>query len=154
MQVVPGGRYFTTRNGSSIIAWRMPVGEMDDPTEYGFRMVGAHTDSLCLKFKPLLVLHCNDYLQLGVEVYGNATLNRGVVIKVNANQRYAGTGETNATFLKLAAQVEASVQTFVVRTLDVSAPQWAMHSIREVAGTTDAYQLGHILSRFFTDPRV
>ena len=81
-------------------------------------------------------------------------LNRGVVTKVNANQRYAGTGETSAIFLKLAAQVEASVQTFVVRILDVSVPQWAMHSIREVAGTTDVSQLGHISSRFFTDPRV
>ena len=89
---------------------------------------------------------------LGIAVLG--PLNRGVVIKVNANQRYAGTGETIAIFLKLVAQVKASVQTFVVRTLDVSVPQWAMHSIREIAGTTDAYRLGHILSRFFIDPRV
>ena len=386
-QVVPGGRYFTTRNGSSIIAWRMPGGGMDDLAEYGFRMVGAHTDSPCLKLKPRPVLHRNGYLQLGVEVYGGALLNpwfdrdlsiagrvayetetgmiahalidfrepvavipslaihldreantnrsinaqtyvpplagqsdappdfgallkarleiaglsdvhrvldhdlllydtqpprliglhqdwiasarldnllscfagltalsdtttdfgallvcndheevgstsaagasgpmlahllerllpdadvrgrtlarsllvstdnahglhpnfadrhdanhapllnHGVVLKVNANQRYASTGETGAIFRKLAAEVEAPVQTFVmrsdlacgstigpltaaqigVRTLDVGVPQWAMHSIREVAGTTDAYQLSRLLSRFFTTPRV
>ena len=29
-----------------------------------------------------------------------------------------------------------------------------MHSIRETAGTTDAYQLSRILDRFFTTPRV
>ena len=386
-QVVPGGRYFTTRNGSSIIAWRMPGGGMDDLAEYGLRMVGAHTDSPCLKLKPRPVLHRNGYLQLGVEVYGGALLNpwfdrdlsiagrvayetetgtlahalidfrepvaiipslaihldreantnrsinaqtylpplvgqsgappdfgailkarleiaglsdvhrvldhdlllydtqpprliglhqewiasarldnllscfvgltalsdtttdfgallvcndheevgstsapgasgpmlahllerllpdadvrgrtlarsllvstdnahglhpnfadrhdanhapllnHGVVLKVNANQRYASTGETGAVFRKLAAEAEVPVQTFVmrsdmacgstigpltaaqigVRTLDVGVPQWAMHSIREVSGTTDAWQLSRLLGRFFTAPRV
>ena len=42
-----GGRYFTTRNDSSIIAWTMPAGET--LLETGFRMVGAHTDSPCLQ---------------------------------------------------------------------------------------------------------
>ena len=69
----PGGRYFTTRNGSSIIAWSMPrAGKLE---ESGLRMVGAHTDSPCLKVKPLPELHRQGYLQLGVEVYGGALLN-------------------------------------------------------------------------------
>lgn len=386
-QVEAGGRYFTTRNGSSIIAWRMPGGGTADLSARGFRMVGAHTDSPCLKLKPRPVLYRNGYLQLGVEVYGGVLLNpwfdrdlsiagrvsyetsagavshalidfrepvavipslaihldrdansnrsinaqiylppiiaqrdgtvdfgallearleadgvsdvrrvldhdlllydtqpprliglhqewiasarldnllscfvgltalsdtptdcgailvcndheevgsasaagasgpmlaqllerllpdpdargralarsllvstdnahglhpnfadrhdaahgpllnRGAVLKINANQRYASTGETGAIFRKLAAEVEAPVQTFVmrsdlacgstigpltaaqigVRTLDVGVPQWAMHSIREVAGTTDAYQLSRILGRFFTAARV
>ncbi|WP_020679721.1 M18 family aminopeptidase [Marinobacterium rhizophilum] len=69
----PGGRYFTTRNGSSIIAWSMPkAGKLE---ESGLRMVGAHTDSPCLKVKPAPELHRQGYLQLGVEVYGGALLN-------------------------------------------------------------------------------
>ncbi|MCP8686844.1 M18 family aminopeptidase [Marinobacterium sedimentorum] len=68
-----GGRYFTTRNGSSIIAWVMPNAAKLE--ESGLRMVGAHTDSPCLKVKPAPELHRNGYLQLGVEVYGGALLN-------------------------------------------------------------------------------
>ncbi|UTW13614.1 M18 family aminopeptidase [Marinobacterium rhizophilum] len=69
----PGGRYFTTRNGSSIIAWSMPATAKLE--ESGLRMVGAHTDSPCLKVKPAPELHRHGYLQLGVEVYGGALLN-------------------------------------------------------------------------------
>lgn len=387
-QVAPGGRYVTTRNDSSIIAWRMPADAgRAGLAESGFRMVGAHTDSPCLKLKPRPALHRNGYVQLGVEVYGGALLNpwfdrdlsvagrvsyetqagtvahalidfsepiavipslaihldrdanksrsinaqtylpplvgqgdrkpdfctllhskletdgvtdirrvldhelflydtqtpsligleqewiasarldnllscfvgltalletttergallvcndheevgsasasgasgpmltqmlarvlpdtgdraraiarsllistdnahgvhpnfpdrhdgnhgpllnHGVVIKLNANQRYASNSETSAIFRKLAADVDAPVQSFVVRsdiacgstigpltaaeigvrTLDVGVPQWAMHSIREVAGTADAYQLGRILQHFFAAARV
>ena len=69
----PGGRYYTTRNDSSIIAWTVPAGA--SVPERGLRMVGAHTDSPCLKVKPRPESHRNGYLQLSVEVYGGALLN-------------------------------------------------------------------------------
>ncbi|GGO80321.1 putative M18 family aminopeptidase 2 [Marinobacterium nitratireducens] len=69
----PGGRYYSTRNGSSIIAWRMPAAR--SLAESGLRMVGAHTDSPCLKVKPNPSLHRQGYLQLGLEVYGGVLLN-------------------------------------------------------------------------------
>ncbi len=72
-RIEPGGRYFTTRNDSSIIAWTMPT-RVPLP-ESGLRMAGAHTDSPCLKIKPRPESHKNGYLQLGVEVYGGALLN-------------------------------------------------------------------------------
>ena len=101
-------------------------------------------------------------------------LNQGVVIKLNANQRYASNSETSAIFRKLAADEDTPVQAFVVRsnmacgstigpltaaeigvrTLDVGVPQWAMHSIREVAGTADAFNLSRILRRFFGAERI
>lgn len=68
-----GGRYFTTRNDSSIIAWTMPAGAL--LAETGFRMVGAHTDSPCLKVKPQPELQRQGCFQLGVEVYGGVLLN-------------------------------------------------------------------------------
>lgn len=72
-QLRPGGRYLVTRNDSSIIALVMPAnGEL---LQQGLRMVGAHTDSPCLKVKPNPVKVEKGYLQLGVEVYGGALLN-------------------------------------------------------------------------------
>ncbi len=67
----PGGRYVVTRNGSSIIAFTLPC----DPIEQGFRMMGAHTDSPCLKVKSQPDQIGQGYLRLGVEMYGGAILN-------------------------------------------------------------------------------
>ncbi|MCP4596092.1 M18 family aminopeptidase [Neptuniibacter sp.] len=68
-----GGKYFTTRNDSSIVAWIMPAKQ--SLVESGLRMVGAHTDSPCLKVKPQPEIHKHGYNQLGVEVYGGVLLN-------------------------------------------------------------------------------
>ncbi len=62
-----GGRYYVTRNGSSIIAF---VNGEDDVIDHGIRMVGAHTDSPCLKVKPNPDIYHKGYWQLGIEVYG------------------------------------------------------------------------------------
>ncbi|GGM06112.1 M18 family aminopeptidase [Pseudomonas asuensis] len=62
----PGGRYYVTRNDSSLIAFRLG----DDPLRNGLRMVGAHTDSPCLRVKPNPELYKQGFWQLGVEVYG------------------------------------------------------------------------------------
>jgi len=67
----PSGRYYVTRNDSSIIAFTVN----SSLPEKGFRMVGAHTDSPCLKVKPNPEIINNRYLQLGVEVYGGVLLN-------------------------------------------------------------------------------
>lgn len=95
-------------------------------------------------------------------------LNGGPVIKVNANQRYATNSATAAMFRDLCREAEVPVQTFVTRadmgcgstigpitatelgvpTLDVGAPQWAMHSIRETAGARDVEYLTRVLTAF------
>jgi aspartyl aminopeptidase len=68
----PEGRYYVTRNQSSLIAFRLDASTL---LEQGLRMVGAHTDSPCLRLKPQPDILRNGYLQLGVEVYGGALLN-------------------------------------------------------------------------------
>ncbi|HEY5603617.1 MAG TPA: M18 family aminopeptidase [Gammaproteobacteria bacterium] len=65
----PGQNYYVTRNGSSIIAFRTGA---NDVVKTGIRMVGAHTDSPCLKVKPTPEVIRKGYLQIGVEVYGGA----------------------------------------------------------------------------------
>ncbi len=67
-----GQRYVVTRNDSSIIAF---VYGKEDLLTHGLRMIGAHTDSPCLKLKPNANLYRKGYWQLGVEVYGGALLN-------------------------------------------------------------------------------
>lgn len=71
-QLEKGKRYYVTRSGSSIVAFR--TGEAD-LTDTGFHMVGAHTDSPCLKVKPQPEIIKQKYGQLGVEVYGGVLLN-------------------------------------------------------------------------------
>ncbi len=68
----PGCGYFVTRNQSSLIAFRLAG---STSLASGWRMVGTHTDSPCLKIKPQPELVRHGYMQLGVEVYGGALLN-------------------------------------------------------------------------------
>ncbi|MEH6570624.1 MAG: M18 family aminopeptidase [Halioglobus sp.] len=96
-------------------------------------------------------------------------LNKGPVIKVNANQRYATNSETAGLFRLLAARQKVPVQSFVVRsdmgcgstigpitaggtgirTIDIGVPTFAMHSIRELAGSEDAWNLYRVLHGFY-----
>jgi aspartyl aminopeptidase len=84
-------------------------------------------------------------------------INQGPVIKTNANQRYATNSRTSALLQHLCDKANIPLQHFVVRsdmgcgstigpitaselgidTIDIGAPQWAMHSIRETAGAKD-----------------
>ena len=97
-------------------------------------------------------------------------LNQGPVVKINANQRYASNSHSVAYFKSLCAQVDVPVQAFVVRsdmacgstigpitaagigieTVDIGVPTFAMHSIRELAGSDDAHSLYRVISRFFS----
>ncbi|OPX56699.1 aspartyl aminopeptidase [Oceanospirillum multiglobuliferum] len=101
-------------------------------------------------------------------------LNAGPVIKLNANQRYASNSETSAWFKWVCQQASVPVQSFImrsdlacgstigpitsaelgVRTVDVGVPQFAMHSIRELAGTKDAYHLMKALVYFLQIERI
>ena len=91
-------------------------------------------------------------------------LHHGLVIKQNANQRYATSTLTQFHLRAIAERHGIPVQRFVVRndsacgstigpilsantgirTVDVGVPQWSMHSIRETCGVADvesAFQL-------------
>ena len=65
--LVSGKKYYITRNGSSIIAFRMP----ENKDFYNFQIAAAHSDSPAFKIKenPEMVQD-NNYVTLNVENYG------------------------------------------------------------------------------------
>ena len=69
-KIQPGGKYYVTRNGSSVIAFRVP-----QKVTGGFLMAAAHSDSPTFKIKenpehPAL----GHYVQLNTEKYGGSLM--------------------------------------------------------------------------------
>ncbi|KAH7360667.1 peptidase M18 [Rhexocercosporidium sp. MPI-PUGE-AT-0058] len=63
----PGGKFYLTRNGSSIVAFS--IGHKWKPGN-PIAMIGAHTDSCCLRLKPVSKKTGAGFMQVGVETYG------------------------------------------------------------------------------------
>ena len=96
-------------------------------------------------------------------------VNAGPVIKHNANQRYSTDADTAARFMTLCAEAGVPCQQYAHRTdlgcgstigpvvaarlgvpsVDVGAPMWAMHSLRESAGVADHAAMIAALGRHF-----
>lgn len=64
-ELCAGRGYFVERNGSSVIAFRVPCGE-----PRGFMIAAAHLDSPCFKIKENAELCDKNYTRLSVEKYG------------------------------------------------------------------------------------
>ncbi len=98
----------------------------------------------------------------------NILLNKGPVIKINANQRYTSNSRSNAIFKFLCSEVKIPYQEFVMRSdmpcgstigpmtsaklglqaIDIGAPSLAMHSIRELTGSDDPLLMLKVVTHF------
>ena len=96
-------------------------------------------------------------------------VNKGVVIKYNANQKYTTDAVSGAVFRDICAEAEVPVQTFTNRSdvaggstlgnisnaqvslnaVDIGMAQWAMHSPYESGGVKDTYYLEAAMKKFF-----
>lgn len=66
----PGGRYYTTRGMSSLIAFQVPKADF-----HGFSVIAPHGDSPCFKVKESPELRVDgQYTKLNTEVYGGMQL--------------------------------------------------------------------------------
>lgn len=99
-------------------------------------------------------------------------MNRGPVIKVNAQERYATTGFSAAVLRDLCRRAEIPHQWFVNRTdlgcgstigpmtaarmgmptVDVGNAMLSMHSVREMAGAADVEHVDRLFTRLFSAP--
>ena len=97
------------------------------------------------------------------------TVNRGPVIKVNANHRYSSESVSQAMFADWCEQAGVPYQIYShrsdlscgstigpitsarsgIRAVDVGCPMWAMHSIRESAGVLDHDYMIRVMKRFY-----
>ena len=71
-QLQPGSSYFVTRNGSSLIAFRLPeTSSVDAGAPAGFQIIASHSDSPSFKIKENPEIRVeNSYVKLNVEKYG------------------------------------------------------------------------------------
>ena len=101
-------------------------------------------------------------------------LNGGVVIKYNANQRYATDGFSDALFRSICERAGVKVQSYCNRadlpggstlgsisntrvsvpTVDIGLPQLAMHSANETAGADDVDAMVRALTEFYSSSLV
>lgn len=63
-ELVPGGKYYVTRNASSLIAFRIPRGNVN-----GFVISASHSDSPCLRIRDNAEL-AGPFIRLETERYG------------------------------------------------------------------------------------
>lgn len=137
---------------------------LDMPREAYFRIL---SQSLCASVDLGHALHPN-YAEKH-EPRHLALLNQGIVIKSNAQQRYASDAKSSATIVALCKKHKIPYQLYVSRgdipcgttvgpinanltgmpTVDIGCPQLSMHSCREIMGTSDHLHMIDLLSRFF-----
>lgn len=65
-EIQSGQKYYTVRNGSSIIAYKTPA-----QTPNGVKIVASHSDSPCFKLKPNAEIKGEYYTRINIERYGS-----------------------------------------------------------------------------------
>ncbi|KAK3040614.1 hypothetical protein RJ639_026935, partial [Escallonia herrerae] len=103
----PGKKYFFTRNYSTIVAFA--VGKKYVAGN-GFFIIGAHTDSPCLKLKPASKVSKAGYLEVGVQTYGGGLwhtwFDRDLAV---AGRMIIKEGKDDSTYLHRLVRIEEPI---------------------------------------------
>jgi aspartyl aminopeptidase len=98
-------------------------------------------------------------------------MNRGIVLKYNANQKYTSDAESAAYLKSLASSAKVEIQEFTNRSdlkggstlgnlsnaqvsfssCDIGLPQLAMHSANELCGVKDFEAMRKLIAAFYND---
>ena len=96
-------------------------------------------------------------------------MNKGIVLKINVNNRYTTNGISGALVKQICAQTDIPLQSFIVKqdgpcgstigpmlsakigvkSIDVGVAQLGMHSIRETCGVLDSYYYTRFFDEFY-----
>ncbi len=125
-------------------------------------------NSFMISADPAHGLHPN-YAEMSCPT-NHPIINKGPVIKYNADQKYCTDAESGAIFAQLAEIAGSPIQRFANRSdlaggstlgsisttqtdfkaVDVGTPILAMHSIREICGVYDHFNIKNIFKTFYT----
>lgn len=123
--------------------------------------------SLCISADMAHAIHPN--YQHKHQPQHTPMMHKGIVLKNNCNQRYVTDSVNSAILREIANRVDVPMQDFIIKqdlpcgstigpalastvgmkTVDIGAPQLAMHSCREMSGTTDTIYYHRLFAEFF-----
>jgi aspartyl aminopeptidase len=157
----------STQNGAASSFIRDVVHRVIDTSNTIHALQKGLANSFCISADGAHAIHPN-YVEFHDPQHA-VKMNRGPVIKVNANHRYATSAFTSAMFEQLCKDVDVPVQHYVHKTdlpcgstigpitatglgipvVDVGNAMLSMHSIRETAGVKDHEMMIKVMGQFF-----
>ena len=118
-QIVPGGKYFVSRNGSSLTAFTIPEADIK-----GMRIIASHSDSPTFKIKENPEMESEGhYIKLNVERYGGMLCAPWFDRPLSVSGRVIIKNEDNGRFVSKLVNVDRDL---------VMIPNLAIHMNREV----------------------
>lgn len=156
-----------TTNGAASSFIRDIINRILDQGEGKHELQRGLADSFCISADGAHAVHPN-YSEFHDPQHA-VQMNKGPVIKVNANQRYATSAMSASIFEQLCQDVGVPVQRYVHKTdlpcgstigpitatglgipvVDVGSAMLSMHSVRETTGTADHEMMIKALGHFF-----
>ena len=158
----------STENGAASVFIRDIITRVVGSDDSNHLTQRALANSACISADGAHAIHPN-YTEFHDPQHA-VKMNRGPVIKMNANHRYATSAFTSAIFEELCKDVDVPVQHYIHKTdlpcgstigpitatglgipvVDVGNAMLSMHSIRETAGVKDHEMMIKVLERFFS----
>ncbi len=119
--IQPYTKYFVIKHGTSIIAFITGEQEIKN---YGFNLIGAHTDAPCFKIKPNMdITDSGNYVKLNTEMYGGAIMNTWFDRPLSV---------AGKIYLKTSNPLKPKVESIYSETPLLVIPNLAIHMNREI----------------------